>query len=141
MIHYLLICITNCTLHLVTSDHVIRIRLLTISMLPSVAMTDGCLLRLSLSSLILHLTEWKQHIEMTDVCKCQKGFYTFSCATYTLANHSQHFSDVWNKLHPLEFNDLGYLLTSDLHSNYRKTGKPKGIIRCSNQNGNYKSSS
>lgn len=56
---------------------------------------------------------------MTDVCKCQKDFTPSVVQLSTFANHSQHFSDVQNKLHPLKFNHLVYLLMSDLHSNYQ----------------------
>lgn len=55
---------------------------------------------------------------MTDVYKSQEEFYTFVQVS-TFAYHSQHFSDIQNKLHPHKFSDLVYLFMSDMHGNYQ----------------------
>lgn len=49
----------------------------------------------------------------------RKSFTPLIVQLSTFANHSQHFGDVQNKLHPHKFSDLEYLFMSDLHGNYQ----------------------
>lgn len=50
----------------------------------------------------------------------RKNFAPLIVQLSTFANHSQHFSDVQNKLNPHKFSDLVYLFMSDMHGNYQE---------------------
>lgn len=113
--------LTDFTLHLVASDHVIRIKLLIYPGYAVWLWLNGCFAKLIITNTVMlclvgiRLNE--RNLEWPVFANVRKDFAPLVVQLSTFANHGQHFGDTQNKLYPPQFRDLVYLLKSDLQGN------------------------